>query len=136
MALLVGTSGNDVLAGIAEADEIRSLGGDDRLEGGCGNDQLFGGSGNDQLDCADAGAACRTPQHPCREDESLLRSAVQLPGDRSAWTGAATGQLREGKVSISRNSDISWLSRLMGSRVPPPRPAASSRRRGRYRLPG
>jgi hypothetical protein len=56
---LVGTAGNDVLAGTNAAetldgmggnDVICALGGNDAIKGGPGNDRLFGGTGNDSGD--------------------------------------------------------------------------------------
>ncbi|MBN9516690.1 MAG: VCBS repeat-containing protein [Alphaproteobacteria bacterium] len=42
-----GGSGNDVLVGDSQANELRGLGGNDNLAGGAGNDVLDGGAGQD-----------------------------------------------------------------------------------------
>ncbi|HYG47845.1 MAG TPA: calcium-binding protein [Allosphingosinicella sp.] len=55
MAIIPGTSGDDILFGTLWDDEIYGLGGHDDLYGGAGNDQLFGGDGDDMLD-GEAGA--------------------------------------------------------------------------------
>ncbi len=47
MAIIIGTSGNDLRRGTAAADVILGLAGDDRLFGDAGNDIVFGGSGDD-----------------------------------------------------------------------------------------
>ena len=44
-----GGSGNDVLVGDDQANELRGLDGDDALSGGSGNDVLIGGAGVDQF---------------------------------------------------------------------------------------
>ena len=49
MALINGTSGNNVLNGTLGSDEINGLGGNDQLFGDRGSDILNGGSGNDRL---------------------------------------------------------------------------------------
>ncbi|MBE9003777.1 hypothetical protein IQ259_01710 [Fortiea sp. LEGE XX443] len=46
---LVGTTGNDTLAGGAASDTIRGNSGNDYITGGDGNDFLFGDSGSDRL---------------------------------------------------------------------------------------
>lgn len=48
-ALMVGTSGADVLLGGATADTLDGGAGDDLLNGGSGDDLLLGGDGNDTL---------------------------------------------------------------------------------------
>ncbi len=50
MAVINGTSGNDILKDSFSHDEMNGLGGDDQLLGGRGNDTLNGGDGNDLLD--------------------------------------------------------------------------------------
>lgn len=50
MAIIRGTSGNDVLTGTPLADSIFGYAGDDLLLGLAGNDTLDGGIGNDTLD--------------------------------------------------------------------------------------
>ena len=50
---VVGTAGNDVLAGTARRDVICGRGGNDTLRGGAGDDVLDGGTGNDRLVGAD-----------------------------------------------------------------------------------
>jgi Ca2+-binding RTX toxin-like protein len=47
---IVGSGGDDVLAGNAAANEIDARNGDDRVTGGGGNDKIFGNNGNDALD--------------------------------------------------------------------------------------
>ncbi|MGV6801460.1 MAG: calcium-binding protein [bacterium] len=54
MAIINGTSGNDVLNGTVDDDEIYGLGGNDSLFGDTGNDLLQGGTGSDTLQ-GDAG---------------------------------------------------------------------------------
>lgn len=49
MAVYIGTSGDDNLAGSAGDDELYGLDGDDTLEGGAGDDLLDGGSGSDAM---------------------------------------------------------------------------------------
>ena len=50
MAIINGTSGNNILRGTANADEMNGLGGHDQLFGGRHDDTLNGGDGNDTLD--------------------------------------------------------------------------------------
>jgi Ca2+-binding RTX toxin-like protein len=50
MAIINGTTGNDVLTGTASDDTINGLGGNDTLSGGDGNDILVGGAGADAMD--------------------------------------------------------------------------------------
>jgi Ca2+-binding RTX toxin-like protein len=50
MAIINGTSGNNVLNGTTSADEINGFGGHDQLFGGRHDDTLNGGDGNDTLD--------------------------------------------------------------------------------------
>lgn len=50
MAIINGTTGNDVLTGTASDDTINGLGGNDTLSGGDGNDNLVGGAGADAMD--------------------------------------------------------------------------------------
>lgn len=47
MAVLTGTSGDNILIGTGDDDEIRGRGGDDRIFGRAGDDILRGGSGDD-----------------------------------------------------------------------------------------
>ncbi len=54
MAVINGTSGNDVITGTAEADFIDGLSGNDRINGGAGDDTIIGGTGADTL-TGDAG---------------------------------------------------------------------------------
>lgn len=49
MALITGTSGNNLLEGTGANDEIRGLAGNDTLKGFAGSDLLYGGTGNDSL---------------------------------------------------------------------------------------
>lgn len=49
-ALVIGTSGRDVIQGSDERDVIEAGGGDDTVDGGGGDDQLDGGAGNDRVD--------------------------------------------------------------------------------------
>jgi Ca2+-binding RTX toxin-like protein len=49
MAVINGTSSNNILNGTILNDEIYGLGGNDQLFGDRGNDSLFGGAGNDTL---------------------------------------------------------------------------------------
>ena len=49
LAVISGTSGNDILYGGSGDDEIESLGGHDTLVGDSGNDTLRGGAGDDYL---------------------------------------------------------------------------------------
>ena len=44
---LIGTDGNDNIAGTAAGDKIFGGAGDDTIHGGAGGDQIYGGSGND-----------------------------------------------------------------------------------------
>lgn len=46
---IVGSSGDDQLAGFNGNDRIWGRGGDDRLKGGNGDDKIWGGVGNDRL---------------------------------------------------------------------------------------
>jgi len=46
---IMGTSGNDVMRGSAQADKLYGKAGNDRLDGRAGNDRLDGGPGNDVL---------------------------------------------------------------------------------------
>jgi Ca2+-binding RTX toxin-like protein len=55
--VVIGTSGNDTLAGGGGADTLQGGDGDDLLEGGEGNDTLQGGNGNDVLDGGSGGDA-------------------------------------------------------------------------------
>jgi Ca2+-binding RTX toxin-like protein len=48
-AVIIGTNGNNILTGTAQADHILGLGGNDALNGLAGNDTLEGGTGNDTL---------------------------------------------------------------------------------------
>ncbi|HLO89052.1 MAG TPA: calcium-binding protein [Nostocaceae cyanobacterium] len=50
MALILGTSGNDVRVGTATNDQIFVFAGNDKVSGGAGNDTIEGGNGNDLLD--------------------------------------------------------------------------------------
>lgn len=50
MAIVNGTSGNDILKDSFSHDEMNGFGGDDQLLGGRGDDTLNGGDGNDLLD--------------------------------------------------------------------------------------
>lgn len=50
MALIFGTSGNDVLDGAIGDDEIFGIEGNDTIKGGKGKDTIYGGSGDDSLD--------------------------------------------------------------------------------------
>ncbi|MDX2307758.1 MAG: Ig-like domain-containing protein [Hyphomicrobium sp.] len=54
MAVLVGTTANDVMSGTIDADRIEGGAGNDRINGGAGNDDIFGGLGADIL-TGDAG---------------------------------------------------------------------------------
>ena len=54
MAVINGTSGNDVITGTADADYIDGLAGNDRINGGAGDDTIVGGNGADTL-TGDAG---------------------------------------------------------------------------------
>jgi Ca2+-binding RTX toxin-like protein len=47
MALIYGTSGNDVLDGTIGDDEIYGFEGNDMIRGGSGKDEIYGGTGND-----------------------------------------------------------------------------------------
>lgn len=49
MAIITGTSGDDVIRGTRNSDSISGLGGRDRISGGPGNDFIQGGEGNDIL---------------------------------------------------------------------------------------
>ncbi len=49
MAVINGTSGDDLLNGTANDDIIRGRAGDDTLNGGAGDDRLLGGAGSDSL---------------------------------------------------------------------------------------
>jgi serralysin len=49
MAVIVGTSGRDLLDGIAEGDTINGLAGSDSVFGGEGDDGIFGNQGGDFL---------------------------------------------------------------------------------------
>jgi serralysin len=49
MALIEGTTGNNLLEGTGASDTIRGLAGKDTLKGFAGNDFLYGGVGNDSL---------------------------------------------------------------------------------------
>jgi hypothetical protein len=46
---IVGTNGNDYLAGTGHDDTILGLRGNDTINGGAGDDRIFGGSGNDVI---------------------------------------------------------------------------------------
>lgn len=50
VAIINGSSGNDILKGTLSADEINGFAGNDQLFGGRGSDTLNGGDGNDTLD--------------------------------------------------------------------------------------
>ena len=54
MALIYGTSGNDVLDGTIEDDEIYGFEGNDTIRGGSGKDEIYGGKGNDTYFINDA----------------------------------------------------------------------------------
>ena len=50
MSLIYGSSGDDLIEGTDDADEIFGFEGNDTVKGGKGKDKLYGGSGNDSLD--------------------------------------------------------------------------------------
>lgn len=52
----IGTAGNDVLAGDADANRLFGLDGDDRIRGGAGADTIDGGAGYDTVDYSDSTA--------------------------------------------------------------------------------
>lgn len=54
MALIYGTSGNDVLDGTIGDDEIYGFEGNDTIRGGSGKDEIYGGTGNDTYFINDA----------------------------------------------------------------------------------
>ncbi len=54
MALIYGTSGNDVLDGTIGDDEIYGFEGNDTIRGGSGKDKIYGGTGNDTYFINDA----------------------------------------------------------------------------------
>jgi len=54
VAVITGTSANDVLSGTVEADRIDGGAGNDRINAGAGDDEIFGGQGADIL-TGDAG---------------------------------------------------------------------------------
>ena len=54
MALIYGTSGNDVLDGTIGDDEIYGFEGNDTIRGGSGKDEIYGGKGNDTYFINDA----------------------------------------------------------------------------------
>lgn len=49
MAIITGTSGNNVLNSTIRADHINGLGGIDTINGDVGNDRIDGGAGQDLL---------------------------------------------------------------------------------------
>jgi Ca2+-binding RTX toxin-like protein len=72
MAVINGTSDDDLLEGTSSADVIRGFAGNDRLFGFGNNDQMYGGLGNDQLD----GGAGSGPNRLYGEDgDDILRDA-------------------------------------------------------------
>jgi Ca2+-binding RTX toxin-like protein len=56
MAIITGTSNDDLLIGTAGSDSINGLGGNDTLQGGLGPDLLNGGAGSDTASYAGASA--------------------------------------------------------------------------------
>jgi Ca2+-binding RTX toxin-like protein len=81
VAILRGTSGDDVLIGTPAADRILGLGGDDFLEGAGGDDRLDGGPGFDVASWAD---------RPGRPDSSGARYGMSIDlaaGDAVALVG-------------------------------------------------
>lgn len=104
MAIVTGTSGNDILIGTAEADSISGLGGADTLFGLGGNDTLDGGAGWDLLiggadaDALDGGSGIDTASYA----GSLAGVTIKL------WNGTGTGGNAEG-------DSLTSIENLIGS---------------------
>ncbi|MEK7351941.1 MAG: calcium-binding protein, partial [Nitrospirota bacterium] len=75
MAIINGTSGDDVLNGGAEDDSIDGLAGNDELHGGGGQDSMFGGAGNDYLD---GGTGADTMAGGVDDDDYVVDNALDL----------------------------------------------------------
>lgn len=107
---LVGTDGDDLLVGGADADTLVGLGGNDTLQGGDGDDLLIGGAGYDTLD---GGAGSDTVSYADAEPVGMYEFLmVNLLGQYASVIGPFGGGLLDNLVSIENvigSSGADWL---------------------------
>ncbi|MDQ0423557.1 Ca2+-binding RTX toxin-like protein [Peteryoungia aggregata LMG 23059] len=109
MAIVTGTSDNDILTGTGDPDELYGLAGNDTLNGGNGDDYLVGGAGADILT---GGGGIDTVSY------ATSSSAVSINLDAGTGSGGdAEGDSLIGveRVIGSANDDV--LVSITGSRV-------------------
>jgi Ca2+-binding RTX toxin-like protein len=84
MAVVNGTSGNDVIYGDGDRNQLYGLGGDDKLWGSMGKDWLYGGDGNDVLK---GGGGQDSLTGGSGADQFVFREADSVAGTAFAFTG-------------------------------------------------
>jgi Ca2+-binding RTX toxin-like protein len=105
MSLIYGSSGDDLIEGTDDADEIFGFEGNDTVKGGKGKDKLYGGSGNDSLDGGE-------------DDDSLYGAdgndtLIGNSGNDDIWGGDGNDSL-QGGAGDDKLNDISGLNVLDG----------------------
>lgn len=107
---VVGTEGDDLLVGGADADTLVGLGGNDTLQGGEGDDLLIGGAGYDTLD---GGAGSDTVSYEDAQPVGMFEFLmVNLLGQYASVIGPFGGGLLDSLVSIENvigSSGADWL---------------------------
>ncbi|MBL0408012.1 hypothetical protein JKG68_29370 [Microvirga aerilata] len=100
MAVLLGTSGNNVLRGGTRPDQIYGFGGADTLYGNESNDFLSGGSGNDSLyggvgnDTIVGGRGADTHYFAVDSGNDLVTDLNPSEGDRIVLLGVTYSDIR------------------------------------------
>ena len=83
MAVITGTSGNDVLVGTDVADVINALAGDDEINATPGNDRIDGGDGFDLVDYSISGEGVTVDLSltgPQNVVETFFETLISIPG--------------------------------------------------------
>ena len=101
---ITGTTGDDILAGTADAEELLGLGGNDVLNGRAGADTLFGGTGDDRFYLDDIGD---TVIEQAGEGYDRAYSSVSFTLADNVEAGATLGV---GDIDITGNGLINWIT--------------------------
>ncbi|HEY0011360.1 MAG TPA: hypothetical protein VGB79_00740, partial [Allosphingosinicella sp.] len=106
---IVGTNGDDVLGGTAEADSIRGEGGNDALSGLGAGDLIDGGTGNDVID---GGEGADTMRGGMGDDVFLVDQAGDTVVENA---GEGTDEVRTALGSYGLGANIERLTGTLGS---------------------